>query len=64
MLVYNATKKNPIGFKASVDLRKLVIAENFFFDKFIFKYVVIGKTTQGQEVKFHGIKSRNNHSIS
>jgi hypothetical protein len=34
MLVYNATKKNPIGFKASVDLRKLVIGENdlyFFF---------------------------------
>jgi hypothetical protein len=67
MLVYNATKKNPIGFKASVDLRKLVIGENdlyFFFDKFIIKYVAIGKTTQGQEVKFHEIKSRNNHAIS
>jgi hypothetical protein len=67
MLVYNATKKTPIGFKASVDLRKLVIGENdlyFFFDKFIIKYVAIGKTTQGQEVKFHEIKSRNNHSIS
>jgi hypothetical protein len=66
MLVYNATKKKPIGFKVSVDLRKLVVGENdlYFFDNFTIKYVAIGKTTQGQEVKFHEIQSRNNHLIS
>ena len=58
--------------KPQLVLKPRLILENWwlvkmiciFFDKFIIKYVAIGKTTQGQEVKFHEIKSRNNHSIS